>query len=112
MNANSKELIKLIQENPELPMLPMVDYEVVGGDDYHCWMGSWGKAIIEEYWRGDDRIYFKSDDFDSLVEEVADDRYEEEWKGKTDEEMERLAEEIVDNYDWVKCIAIRIGTPE
>jgi hypothetical protein len=111
MNANSKELIKLIQENPELPIVPMVDYEVVG-DDCHCWIGSWGKAIIEEYWCGDERAYFKADDFDSLVEEIIDNRYEEEWKGKTDEEMERLAEEMVNGYDWVKCIAVRIGTPD
>ena len=112
MNANSKELIRLIQENPELPIVPMVYYEVVGGDDYSSWMGSWGKARIDEYWHSDDRIYFKADDFEDLTETMMDKRCEEEWKGKTDDEMERLAEEIVNGYDWVKCIAIWIGTPD
>ena len=105
-----EELFKLIKENPELPIVPMVDSEVVGSDDYNSWMGVWGKARIDEYWHGDERIYFREYDEEDLVQELIDNNYDDEWKGKTDEEMERLAEEIVDGYKWVKCISVSIDS--
>lgn len=40
----AEKLLKLVAENPELPVLPMVDYEVVG-DDWGCWAGN-GKIVI------------------------------------------------------------------
>lgn len=33
-NQYRKELFKLMQENPDLPVVPMVDGEIVAGDDY------------------------------------------------------------------------------
>jgi hypothetical protein len=108
---NHKELFKLIQENPELPIVPMVNYEVCVSDDYNCWMGSWGKASIDEYWCSDGRIYFKDDDFEKLVQELIDNNYDNDWKGKTDEEMDKLTNDIVNGYEWIKCIVIYINTP-
>lgn len=34
MNENMIKFIKLVQENPTLRIIPLVDYEVVGGDDF------------------------------------------------------------------------------
>ena len=34
MNEKFTELLKLIKENPDLPVLPMVDGEICAGDDY------------------------------------------------------------------------------
>ena len=33
-----KELLKHIQENPDLPIVPMVDGEIVGSDEYGRWL--------------------------------------------------------------------------
>ena len=32
LKKNREELFKLIQENPDLPIVPMVDYEIVAED--------------------------------------------------------------------------------
>lgn len=31
---NHDDLFKLMQENPDLPVVPMVDADIVAGDDY------------------------------------------------------------------------------
>lgn len=109
--SKHKELFKLVEENPELPIVPMVNYEVCAGDDCTYWMGSWGNARLDEYWVGDERIYFRTYSEEDLEEELIDKNFDSEWKGKSDDEMERLAKEIVDGYDWIKCIAVRIELP-
>ena len=61
------ELIKLIQQNPSLKIVPMVDSEL-GGDDFSYYMGAWGKAEIDEVYHEDERIYFRSYDEEELGE--------------------------------------------
>src|SRR5690554_4846945 len=66
---NIDTLLTLIKENPGLEILPMVDSDIVESDEYGWWVGDWGFAEIDEYWcgeGGDERIYFKSEDFESL----------------------------------------------
>ena len=50
-----EELFRLIKENPDLPILPMVDSEIVADDGYAQWTGSWGRAHIEEYYITEDK---------------------------------------------------------
>ena len=45
---NREKLFKLMQENPDLPVVAMVDAEIVAGDDFGRWMGSWGNAQIDD----------------------------------------------------------------
>lgn len=64
-------LFKLMQENPELPVIPFVDGEIVAGDDFGTWMGSWGVSCTDEYLippQDYEPVIFKSDDdvFDTL----------------------------------------------
>lgn len=65
MNRPEK-LINLMKENPDLPVIPMVDAEVVG-DDYGYWLGAWGYCEIKEYYNGRDRIHFKTDEDEETV---------------------------------------------
>ena len=44
---NRAELFRLIKENPELPIIPMVDGEVTR-DPLGFWPGGWGKAQVDE----------------------------------------------------------------
>ena len=44
-----EELFRLIKENPDLPILPMVDSEIVAACGYATWTGSWGRADVVEY---------------------------------------------------------------
>lgn len=109
---NIQNLLKLIQENPELPIVAMVAGEIVAGDEYGYWMGSWGSARVDEYLvpkqDRDDGIYFKSDDdvFDVL------ERYlpEEEWEALPDAESE--CRPYYDALPWVKAIIVKIELPD
>lgn len=104
---NINELVKLIKENPELEIVPMVDSEI-GGDDYSYYMGEWGIAEIDEYYCSDDRIYFKEEDFEDLVDEFIENNYKK-YNDLTDEEFEKLAEEKINNLEWIKAIVVHIN---
>ena len=106
MNEKITELLRLIKENPDLPILPMVDGEICAGDDYGYWSGSWGTARVDEFLisKHNDSIHFKSDDdvFDVLERNL------------TDEEFEKLPETesecrpYFDALPWKKAIIVFI----
>lgn len=100
-------LFDLIKENPDLEILPMVDTECVCDDSHGYWMANWGRARIDEYYCSDERVYFRENEFEDLVEDFMD-RYYEDYSNLSDEEFEKLAEEKVNGYEWVKAIIIYI----
>lgn len=110
---NMVKLLELVKENPDLRILPMVEYEVCGGDDFACWAGAFGKAEIEDVWLDEtgERGHFMSDDFDDLVEYKKDNFSDEEVAGMTDDEIDALAVQKVDALPWEKVIVVRITTP-
>lgn len=108
---NLKVLIKLMEENPTLKVIPMVDSEVVGSDDYSCWAGKFGEAEIDETWSNEERIYFKSWDEEELIEdEIENLSFISEFDKLSDEELNEMAEKKVDALDWEKVIVLRIRT--
>ena len=106
---NREELFRLMQENPELPVVPMVDGEIPG-DDCGYWLGAWGGARIDEYLliSNSERMVFKSDDdvFDVLEQHLSD------------EELEKLPETeaecrpFYDALPWTKAIIVYINLPD
>ena len=110
---NINDLLKLIKENPELPILPIVDSEIVASDDSNYFVGSWGESRIDYYWCDDERIYSKENDFEDLVENIidTDNNYDEEFGLLNDEYKEKAAIKIVEKYNWIKCIFISINLP-
>lgn len=107
---NVSELLKLIKENPNLEIIPMVDSEIVCDDCHSWWRGSWGTAEIDEYYVSDERIYLKSFDFDEVVEDEYDGLTDEECAGLDDKQIEKLAEQKANNLPWVKAIVVNITT--
>lgn len=108
-SLNKEELVKLISENPELPIMCMVDSECVQDDGYQWWTARMGKPEIDEYYQIDERIYLKSNDLEELVELFIDSNYDEEpYKSMNEEELEIVAEEVVANYEWTKAIILPI----
>ena len=100
------ELFRLIKENPELPILPMVDSEIVADDFCARWTGSWGSAEIKDYIIGDERVYFKDDDDSETVLNNC--------IGGVDywEQPEDVVEREYNNLAWVKAIVVNIDVPE
>lgn len=111
-----KELLELIKANPGVEIIPMVATDVVGGDDFATWAGRWGNAELTQYYISDERIYFKSDDWDELVNEEIDRLIETDKiilgdYDDTPPEIEAAAEKNIDALPWVECIVVNI-TPE
>ncbi|MBD5112106.1 MAG: hypothetical protein HDT42_06155 [Ruminococcaceae bacterium] len=106
-SKNIKTLLELIKENPELPILPMVDSEIVG-DGYGRWSGTWGAARVDRYLTTNDdwepQIILERD-YEML--EVLE-RY------MTDDEFERLPDDetewrkVYDSLPWTKAIIVNI----
>ena len=102
-------LLKWINENPGIEIKRMVDSEVIADDWFSYWCGSWGKAKLDEYWTSDERIYFKENDFEDLVQEFIDNNYED-YSNVSDDELEKIAEEKVNSCGWKKAILVYIET--
>lgn len=62
MENNTQKLIELIKENPDLPIIPMVYYEVVG-EDYGSWVGRFSTCYVDEYTFFQDKYYDNREDF-------------------------------------------------
>lgn len=103
------ELIKLIKENPDLPIVPMVDSEVVADDSYSWWLGKWGRCEVTRYYLGRERVHFPDDDEEDVLNDLDGCRYSHDQQGRdiydlTDEEWNRLYQSV----PWVDCIVVHI----
>jgi hypothetical protein len=107
------EIIKLIEENPDLPVVPMVDSEVVAnGCSYWCyWLGKWDRCEVTEYYNGREYIHFRDDDEEYVLNDMVGCKYSHDPQGRdiydlTDEEWDALYKSI----PWTKCIVVYITT--
>lgn len=108
---NLDKLFQLIKENPELPIVPMVDSEIVADDCCSWWMGSWGKAEIDKYLITDEHIYLHSLDDEYILEnsDIAGKFIShEECMSMSDEELKQAFE----NLPWIEAIIVNIDLPE
>ena len=62
MNAYLQEFIKMVSENPSLPVICMTECEVVC-EDWGRWMSEIGSCYIGEYTCYNDRFYDDRDEF-------------------------------------------------
>lgn len=105
-NPKLAQLLDLMQANPHLPVVPMVESDVVVDDTYGTWLGSWYNSSLDKYYRGEERIYFYDEcDMEDLIAEVKGwDWYE----AASDEQVLEAYRTI----PWVECIVVYITTPE
>lgn len=113
-DAKYGELLRLVAENPSLPVVPMV-YSEVWNDNYSYWLGEFGYAVVNEYVcvsvgkYGDSRFYTK-DYQEEIEEQFADEILNE--TDITEEEAVRIAHEKAENLPWKKAIIVYIDLPE
>lgn len=107
---NREELFKLMQENPELPAVPMVDSEIVADDGYNRWRGAWGGSYIGEFLVGEEFVHFREDDDMEGIERTLTDGFinYEEFEAMTDAE----AEGAYASLPWIKAIIVDINLPD
>lgn len=98
---NVRNYMLLVSLNPDLPTIPMVESEVVAGDDCNRWSGVIGKARVREYtfmqMYADGEQYIFEDDTSNLKWYLAD-------KGYTEEQIE----EKIAKIKWQKAIFLDI----
>lgn len=113
---NLKELFDLIRKNPDLPIVAVVDSEVVAEEGYAYWLGSWGSCIVDKYIIHEDYgvIFYdqgKPDTVDIFEKyfDYAECGIDEEMP---DEEALPLMKEKIDTLDWVEAIIVYIQLPD
>ena len=113
---NLKELFDLIKKRPDLPIVAMVDSEIVADDGCCYWMGSWGSCLIDKYIVHEDYgvIFYeegKPDTVDIFEKyfDYAECGIDEELP---DEKALPLMKEKIDTLDWTEAIIVYIDLPE
>ena len=105
-----EELLKLIKEYPNLPIVPMVDGEVCGSDS-SLWLGSWGDSELTEYYVGRECVHFKGDEIEGVLYDMDGCRYGYDKDGR---DLDTLSDEEWDNLykslPWIRCIVVYITT--
>jgi len=106
-----REFLLLVLENPELPVVPMVYSECVGGDDrFAYWLSKVGRSEIREFaideWYHDGAIVYRDEANaeEELIEAIAETKYD-----GTDEDYEKAKVEAAGL--WTKAIIVYITTP-
>lgn len=104
----SKELIKLINDNPDLPIYAWVNADIVG-DGYGWWAGQFEKAEIKEYAKVEPYGYYEKDyifrdDYEEYLEFILD-KYE----NLTEEEAIKQIENL---EDYKQAIFAWIDVPD
>lgn len=102
-------LLELVKQNPDLPILPMVDSEIVGDDGYCRWMGSWGDSYIGEYIKGREHIYYRDDDDFGEIEELLSEEY---GHAAFDDMSVEMAKKAYAEMPWIKAIIVAIDLPD
>ena len=99
---STEELFKLMQENPDLPVVPMVDSDVIMQEGWAWYIGRLASAEIDEYLVVDEITYTKSsDDVWDVLEAVYGDI-------KTCRMTEEEAEKAYQQLPWIKAIMLHI----
>lgn len=110
-NNQVEELLTLIKDNPDLPIIPMVNQEVVADDSYTWWLGRWKYSEVSGYYLGNEAIHFKDDDEEDVLKDMVGCKYYCTPDGRditeiSDEEWDALYASI----PWEKCIVVYIDT--
>ena len=105
-----EKLARLVRENPGIPVLPMVAYEVCISDDYRYWGGAIEDVEIKTVYEYGELIRFSEDSEEDIKESIffdSDDEYDLMPDDLVDAEINRFYESIPHH----KAIVITIGTP-
>ena len=127
MNENVKKLLELIEENPDLPVVCLTGYDVVG-DGWGRWISEIGACYVGEYVLYNDQYYnsreaFMEDYYNSnsdILDErfgyfvmFDDEHYTEEQRQqnhKALEEINKYLEEVSDAA-FIRAILVNIDSP-
>lgn len=125
----NEAFLKLVRKNPTLPIVPMVDSEIVA-EDCGYWMGAFGSASVGEYACYDDRFFDDREEFKERYYENNDEglcekfnykpwvhdasaytKEQIEANKKNEKRLDEYLEKIADEY-FTKAIIVYIVLPD
>ena len=104
----NKEFVKIVAENPELPIKVFINGECC--EDGDCWfVGEIYDCKVTEITENKDRFY-ERDYLDWLKEIISDEVCDEpEYVNLTDEEFDKAMEEKVEWFGWERVILLKVS---
>ena len=106
---NREGLFALMRTHPDLPVVPMVECDVVSDDSYGWWLGEWGRSEVTAFYQGREHIHFKTDDEEDVLADMVGCGYYETEDGRDITELsEKEWVDLFGSLPWVDCIAVCI----
>lgn len=111
MNENIKEILKLINEHPDLPVIPMVGQDIVA-DSFGEWTAEVGEAEIRKICIYEDAVIFYDE---NTLKTAGLLELDYETLGLPDSmssgEANRRLKTFIDSLDWLEAIIVHIEAP-
>lgn len=109
------ELLKLAEENPELPIIAEVDSEVVAEDGYMFWFGKVTGALVDYVWAGTYHTWTLSEaliENCSFIEENAPEPLQQKLEKLSDADFDKEANKWIKSLPWKKYIIVYVDIPD
>lgn len=106
------ELLQLMKMYSDLPVIAMVDCDVVGGEMMGRWAGSIGECRVDNVYSGEEKIHFSTEDdwYDVLLDMKGCKRGYTTDGRDIDDLTDKEGEEIYANLPWFEAIVVNIDT--
>ena len=98
---NRDKLFKLMQENPDLPIVFSCSTEEMSDDYAYMFYEDFSCDVVTIY-KTDETIYDDEDDIKEYYEYI----YEDEYEGLSDEEFNANIQDLINNTEHYKAIRI------
>lgn len=114
------ELLKLAEENPELPIIAEVDSEVVADEGCMSWFGEVTESCVEYVWTGKTpsgmrRTWTLDEALEEnyfFVKENAPELLKEKLKKLGPADFDEVSSRWINSLPWEKCIIAYVDTPD
>ena len=108
MKDNIKDLLRLMEEHPDLPVIPMVGQDIVA-DCTGEWVASFGKAEVKKMCIYGENVIFREDK--NAIKTVEALELEGLTEDRTREESIEKLNGYLDELEWLEAIIVHIETP-
>ena len=108
MKDNIKDLLRLIEEHPDLPVIPMVGQDIVA-DCTGEWVASFGKVEVKKMCIYGENVIFREEK--NAIKTVEALELEGLTEGRAREESLEKLNGYLDELEWLEVIIVHIETP-
>ena len=108
MNENIKDVLKVINEHPDLPVIPMVGQDIVA-DCTGEWVAHFGKAEVKKMCIYGEKVIFREEK--NAIKTVEALELEGLTEGRAREESIEKLNGYLDELSWLEAIIVHIETP-